>query len=178
MLSISTRVFSYIARLFGFHAAPASDDLAADAETEPTPATPTSNPERDRLLALFKHAKLTADAVAPTRTVRFIDHAGAVVWLNGLSPQDAQDRLAELEDLGLEVLGVVDYTALPRKPIWPVEYEDPQCYCDDVIPRDDPSNFNLGTAELRTELIGAGHSPAAVVRATSAGFTSPTIYVH
>lgn len=152
--------------------------LSTPPRQEPASAPSTSPRAETALNELFARARLAANAVAPTRTVRFIDHCGAIVWFNGLSPQDAQVRLLRLEDLGLEVLDVLDQTDLPRIPTWPVEYEDPQCFNERFVARDDPANYNLGTDETRLALIASGLSPGAVIQATSAGFTSPRISVH
>lgn len=154
------------------------DDLSLETSVSDAPVPASLSPEQEKLRILIMHARAIGAAVAQTKVVRYLDKDGAIVWLSGLSPQDAHDKVETLDTLGFVVLDIVDIAALPRKPSWEIEYEDPQCYSIDAAPREDPANYNLGTVELRMELIAAGSSPRAVVRATSACFTSPTFWVH
>lgn len=144
----------------------------------PRDKTMKLTPDQERIKAALISARLIAQATAPTKIVRFVDHDGQIVWITGLSPQDAERNIDVLGAHGYIVLGVVDMSEASRRPTWPIEYEDPQCYNTAYVALDDLSNFNLGTVELREQLLADGHKPAAVLRLTAARYSGPMVYVN
>lgn len=151
---------------------------AAAALVVPRDKTTKLTPDQEKIKAALITARLIAQATAPTKIVRFVDHDGQIVWITGLSPQDAERNIDVLGSHGYIVLGVMDMSEAPRRPTWPIEYEDPQCYNTAYVALDDLSNFNLGTVELREQLLADGHKPAAVLRLTAARYSGPMVYVN